>query len=374
MIIVQDRIEVAARDRAPLQARLMKEYVPGASGRGLAFVDAWVSPPFDLVDQPITLWLRWQVADIPAWWAMRSAAGEPAVLAFWNSVAQLIVSRERRYLVGEPLAAGASGSVMRAPEASWPEPIATAPFHVTPRGWRETAQLYLLKDLHMESAPTAQKALEATLAAASHELPGVVASWIAANYVADYGAGHFTWDILFPDRESATAARKSSVWRDRIAPALASACERVCALGLETVGAGLQRPELAQGVKRTALFRALPSTPAEQLERWERDLLEMPAHVTSILNWRLSRAVPLDWSSPNASVGKRVGKNDWSHVWEQEYDRLEGLTVDYMVHPHHWAHVDRWFDPESGSQIIDTALCHAFSPLDRTILGRDARG
>ncbi len=370
MIIVQDRIEVAAGDRARLQARFVDDYLPGAARRGLEFVEAWISPPFDLVDQPITLWLRWQVADIPAWWAMRSAAGEPAVLAFWNSVAKLIISRERRYLVGEPLAAGASGSVMRAPEASWPEPIATAPFHVTPRGWRETAQLYL----RIKSAPTAQKALEETLAAASHELPGVVASWIAANFVADYGAGHLTWDILFPDRETATAARQSSVWRDRIAPALTNACESVCALGLATVGAGLRRPELAKGVKRTALFRALPSTPAEQLERWERDLLEMPAHVPSILNWRLSRAVPLDWSSPNASVTKEVGKNIWSHVWEQEYDRLEGLTVDYMVHPHHWAHVDRWFDPESGSQIIDTALCHAFSPLSGTILGREARG
>ena len=361
MIIVQDRIEVAARDRAPLQARLMKDYVPGATGRGLAFVDAWVSPPFDLVDQPITLWLRWQVADIAAWWAMRSAANDPAVAAFWNSVAPLIVSRERRYLVGELLSTDAPGHALRAPEASWPEPISTSPFRITTRGWRETAQLYL----HREKASNDLKPLAESLAAASRSLPGITASWIATNFVADYGAGHLTWDLLFPDRDTANASRQCSVWRDRIAPALA-ACESVAAMGLETVGAGLQRPDLAQGVKRTALFRALPNAPARQLDRWERDLLEMPAHVTSILNWRLSRAIPLGWSSPNAS--------SWSHVWEQEYDRLEGLTVDYMVHPHHWAHVDRWFDPESGSQIIDTALCHAFSPLAGTVLGRDARG
>ena len=365
MIIVQDRIEVAARDRAPLQARLMKEYLPGATGRGLAFVDAWVSPPFDLVDQPITLWLRWQVADVAAWWAMRSAANDPAVGAFWNSVAPLIVSRERRYLVGEPLSTGTSGSAPRAPEVSWPEPISTAPFHITTRGWRETAQLYLRRALHTERTQSELKALEGSLAAASRALPGIAASWIATNFVADYGAGHLTWDLLFPDRETAQASRQSSIWRERITPVLASACESWCAMGLETVGAGLQRPDLAQGVKRTALFRALPNAPAKQLDRWERDLLEMPAHVTSILNWRLSRALPVDWSSPNAST--------WSHVWEQEYDRLEGLTVDYMVHPHHWAHVDRWFDPESGSQIIDVALCHAFSPLAGTVLGRDAR-
>ena len=98
---------------------------------------------------------------------------------------------------------------------------------------------------------------------------------------------------------------------------------------------------------------------------WERDLLEMPAHVPAIVNWRLSRAIPLDWSKSAVPA--------WTHVWEQEYEQLEGLTVDYMVHPHHWAHVDRWFDPESGSQIIDTALCHAFSPMAGAVLTGDAR-
>jgi len=41
-----------------------------------------------------------------------------------------------------------------------------------------------------------------------------------------------------------------------------------------------------------------------------------------------------------------------------------------MVHPHHWAYIDRWFDPESGVQIIDTALCHAFAPLAQSFIVR----
>ena len=357
MIIAEDRIEVAAEHRAALQARFMNDYVPAAAKRGLQLLDASISPPFDLVDQPGLLRLRWQIEDIAAWWAMRSAANDPAVPAFWTTVSPLIRSRERRYWVAEPLSGGA-----RAAEASWPSPAPTSSFEIETRGWRETAQLHLQPG----AANSVLEALRSELVEAGRALPGIEGAFLAANHVADYGAGHFTWDLLFPDRETAKAARQSAPWLERITPALAHHCQAWTALGLETIGAGLRHHDLKQGVKRTALFRKLPGVAAETLERFERDLLEMPAHVTAILNWRLSRALPLEWSSPKAPR--------WSHVWEQEYDRLEGLAVDYMVHPHHWAHVDRWFDPESGSQIIDTALCHAFSPLSGSILARDARG
>ena len=109
---------------------------------------------------------------------------------------------------------------------------------------------------------------------------------------------------------------------------------------------------LAGGVKRTALFRLLPGVSDEARDRFERDALEMPAHIGAIRNWRLSRALALDWDASDVAP--------WTYVWEQEYATLEGLTVDYMIHPHHWAHLDRAFDPESGAQLIDVALCHAF--------------
>ena len=356
MIIAEDRIEVVGENRAALQARFMNDYVPAAEKRGLQLVDASISPPFDLVDQPGLLRLRWQIADVAAWWAMRAASNDPAVPAFWTSVSALMGWRERRYWVAEPLTGGA-----RVPEASWPAPARTSAYAIETRGWRETAQLHLAPG----SANSVLEALRTELTEAGRALPGIEAAFLAANHVADYGAGHFTWDLLFPDRATAMAARQNTHWRDRIMPALARHCRSWTALGLETIGAGLRRGDLEEGVKRTALFRELPNVAQGKRERFERDLLEMPAHVTAILNWRLSRAIRLDWSDPNSP--------EWSHVWEQEYDRLEGLTVDYMIHPHHWAHVDRWFDPESGSQIIDTALCHAFSPLSGTILGRDAR-
>ncbi|MEZ4279664.1 MAG: Dabb family protein [Myxococcota bacterium] len=356
VIIAEDRIEVASRNRAALLARIRDEYAPAAARRGLQLVGAFVSPPFDLLDQPGLLRVRWRIEGIEAWWAMRAAANDPAVPAFWASLAPLIGSRERRYWVEEPIEGDERSALTR-----WPDPVPTAPCEIATQGWRETVQLHL-----PSYAPKASiESLAAQLGDASRSLPGLEAVWIAPNFVADYGAGHLTWDLLFPDRASADAARQSAPWRDEIAPTLVRDCQAWTALGLETIGAGLRRRDLKEGVKRTALFRKLPDAAPEALARFERDLLEMPAHVPAILNWRLARAVRLDWSSADAPA--------WSHVWEQEYDRLEGLTVDYMVHPHHWAHVDRWFDPESGCQIIDAQLCHAFSPLSGSILGRDER-
>src|SRR5690606_25961457 len=102
-------------------------------------------------------------------------------------------------------------------------------------------------------------------------------------------------------------------------------------------------------------FRMLPDVAADLVDDFVRDTLAMPPHIASIRNWRLSRAIPLDW---DATAG-----DPWTYVWEQEYVDLDGLVVDYMAHPHHWAHVDRWFDVESGAQVVHPALCHAFSGL-----------
>ncbi|WP_231137693.1 Dabb family protein [Rhodococcus opacus] len=52
-----------------------------------------------------------------------------------------------------------------------------------------------------------------------------------------------------------------------------------------------------------------------------------------------------------------------THVWEQEYANLDGLLGPYMTHPYHWAHIDRWFDPERGPRIV-TRLCHSFCAID----------
>jgi hypothetical protein len=344
MIVVQDRIEVAGADLARLQNLFRERYMPAAEQRGLHFVESLVSPPLQLQDQPNTLWLRWSLPDAGAFWAARYASGDPAVVGFWSELDSFVLKRERHYLVP-----GAD---------TLPGPEDTEPYQCRPGAWRETAQLYLKGDI----TDAGRAAFVALLERAATQLPGLATASLAANLVPDYGAGHYTWDLVYRDQATAQAARASGFWREQLLPALDRHCRARAALGLETVGAGARSPALANGVKRTALFRLLPGVSAALQSRFARDTLEMAAQIPAILNWRLSRAVPLAWDASDCAP--------WSFVWEQEYATLDGLTVDYMVHPHHWAHIDRWFDPESGAQIIDTALCHAFSPLTQSVIVR----
>ena len=344
MIVVQDCIEVDASALARLQALFRDGYMPGTEARGLMLIDERVSPPLALADQPNTLWLHWSLADAGAFWAARFASGDPAVVAFWNEVDSFVLRRERHYL--------AEGAEIL------PVPQDTRNFQLSPQAWRETAQLYLRDGI----TDSDRAGLAALLGRAASELPGVLLTHLGENLVPDYGAGHYTWDLVYPDRATADAARAGAFWREQLVPALDRNCRARSALGLQTLGAGAREPALAGGIKRTALYRLLPGVSVGQQTRFEQDTLEMAAHIPAMLNWRLSRAQPLDWNAAEVAA--------WSYVWEQEYATIEGLMVDYMMHPHHWAHIDRCFDPESGAQIIDTALCHAFCPLESSVIVR----
>ncbi|AXQ28328.1 Dabb family protein [Solimonas sp. K1W22B-7] len=102
------------------------------------------------------------------------------------------------------------------------------------------------------------------------------------------------------------------------------------------------------GIYRVLLLSLRPGIPAERQARFEREVLAMPRYIRAIRAWRLARVVQSEGARP------------WTHVWEQRYDALEGLAGEYMMHPYHWAHVDRWFDPESPDWIVDPHLCHSF--------------
>ena len=110
------------------------------------------------------------------------------------------------------------------------------------------------------------------------------------------------------------------------------------------------------GVYRALLARVADDATAEQVADFERALLRMPAHVPQIRAWRLSRAA------------STTGPTPWTHVWEQEYDDLDGLLGPYMNHPIHWAHVDQWFDPESPRRIVRDRVVHTFCAIDAPVL------
>ncbi|MEV0546243.1 Dabb family protein [Nocardia salmonicida] len=111
---------------------------------------------------------------------------------------------------------------------------------------------------------------------------------------------------------------------------------------------GIAEPDATGSVYRVLLLRVAPGTPRATIERFEADLLRMPRYLPSIRSWQLSR------------VTRGTGSSPWTHVWEQEFTDLDGLTGPYLMHPVHWAHVDRWFDPECPEVIVRDRICHSF--------------
>ncbi len=346
MIIVQDRIAVAAADLPRLRALLERQYLPDARARGLFLLDSGVSPPLTLAGEPCTFWLRWQLDDVGAFWTARGmAVGNPLVAAFWHEVDRFCAERRREFLRPD--------GFDRQP---LPGPTTVTSFLGEPQGWRETTQLHL----RPKAEHTDRDALVAALSAVG-ALSGVRRAHLGENIDVRFGAGDYTWDVCYESAGAAEAAKASDQWQGTLMPLLNRLLVAFEPVALEAVGAGSRRPDLRAGIRRTALFRVLPGVAGEQRARFEHDLLAMPDYIPEILNWRLSRA----------SVATGAARPDWSYVWEQEYADIAGLNVAYMFHPYHWAYLDGCFDPESGRQIIDGRMCHAYCPMSSGILGAE---
>jgi hypothetical protein len=91
-------------------------------------------------------------------------------------------------------------------------------------------------------------------------------------------------------------------------------------------------------VYRALLLRVLPDTDPSTLARFEDELSSMARYIPAIRTWQLSR------------VDEAIG------------------TSQYLMHPIHWAVVDRWFDPECPEVIIRDRVCHSFCHCDESIL------
>lgn len=117
-------------------------------------------------------------------------------------------------------------------------------------------------------------------------------------------------------------------------------------------------PDEPDGSVYRALFlRVAPDTPDDIVVRFEADLAAMPRYVSSITAWQLSR------------VDTAIGTSPWTHVFSQRFTDIEGLTGPYLMHPIHWAYVDRWFDPECPEYIVRERVCHSFCAVDTPIRG-----
>jgi hypothetical protein len=107
---------------------------------------------------------------------------------------------------------------------------------------------------------------------------------------------------------------------------------------------GAHAPLTGARVKRTFVFRVRPGTPRDVRERFEAELAAMPRYIDTIRSWSLGR------------VDQVTGPSWWTHVWEQEFASIAGLSGEYTANAYHWSGVDRWFDAEIPGAIVERRI------------------
>jgi Stress responsive A/B Barrel Domain len=191
--------------------------------------------------------------------------------------------------------------------------------------------------------------LEEVAAAAA----GVRSSWIApVSALAVINAGHVVWRMSFATEREALAMTQDPAWRGTIAGLLGDA--QVSHIGYRVTRRAV-RPAKG-GIWRALVFRVMPHGFPQGAKALEDGLLMLPRHVSTIRSWALS------------PVAVCEGPKAFTHVWEQEFDSLEGLTGEYMTHPVHWGIADAFFDAECPEYIVDPHLVQVVGAIDRTII------
>ena len=150
----------------------------------------------------------------------------------------------------------------------------------------------------------------------------------------------------------------SSHFTEVLRPLLAELATHVEAVRYAQGAATIREPDLTDGIHRSLLIRVDPDTDPVIVERFEHELAAMPNFIDAIRNSSLSRI-----DAMHASLGA-----DYTHVWEQEFATLDGLTGPYMQHAYHWSVIDPWFDVQAPVHIVDPVLIHSSCHLRRSIL------
>ncbi len=115
-------------------------------------------------------------------------------------------------------------------------------------------------------------------------------------------------------------------------------------------------PDSPGSIYRTLLLAVASNTPPLVVAEFESDLLMMPQVVPTITACALSRP------------SRTMGSARWTHVFEQEFTDEAGLLGAYLMHPVHWALVDRWFDPECPEVIVRERVCHSYCRCPSPVL------
>lgn len=205
-------------------------------------------------------------------------------------------------------------------------------------------------------APDRRADAMATIEAASAAI-GATSLLFAPTLPGVYNGGDAIWRASFPDKAARDAALASPAW----APAARLLADPAITPHVDTVGfanATLGGPVDGGGLYRVALFRASIDPTPDRLAAFAAQTATLPRAITAIRRWQIATATP----------GEASGLHGWTHVWEQEYADRAGLEGPYMMHPAHWAHVERWFDPEYPEFLVHPLLVHTFCAIDGAVI------
>jgi hypothetical protein len=326
-VFVIDRIVTAPGRAQTFIDAYLAGYAPGARERGMTLQDMLVSPPIWFDDQSNVVTITWSLPSPEAWWQMtRKGRGDPSLGQWWDSIADLIIGRHR--------------SVAAPPDKVAP-PGDSAP--ARPSSAPETATLGVTRLLDVAETDRV-RILAALRQAASNS--GAITYVVAPTLPGSRNGGDILAHLRFRDQNS----WDQSTFDDALAdPAIT-----------HVNGATYRGTALRRGigtVYRALLLRIPPEVDPITVAAFERELAMMPRYISTIAAWQLSR------------VDAAIGTSDWTHVFEQEFISVEGLTGPYLMHPIHWAVVDRWFDPETTDVIVRDRVCHSFCQTSNPILG-----
>ena len=208
-------------------------------------------------------------------------------------------------------------------------------------------------------APDAPEAAKTALLGRAQAGVRADLSVMGENAGAGVRGGDLVWHLHFADRgaweASGADAALDQLEGDPAVATLDSAAYPVERFVVTT-------PGLTDGVYRTLFLRYLDGAPEEAKRRLAEDLTHMQDYVPQILNWAAN------------PVHHARGEAPAQFVWEQEFADLAGLRGPYMASPHHWGHVDAWFDPEMPQRIVEEAtLRHSASRLGSSVMADYSR-
>jgi Stress responsive A/B Barrel Domain len=195
------------------------------------------------------------------------------------------------------------------------------------------------------------------LAAAGRSLPGVRSARVGKTLPRSLNGGDLMWRLGFACERDYWACISSARWRAQITPALLPE-QGIFADSLAYCVdySDTTRSQAGGGIWRCLVMATDIRASAHDVRQLQADLMLMPNHVATIRNWALGHVVSAQ------------GRRRWTHVWEQEFDSVEGLEGEYMINPIHWGVVDGWFDPECPQRIVDPFLIHAAFAVDESVI------